>query len=148
MRNMRRIRAVVTAVAASLILLISFGSPASASDQYGLIFGPDGKSQGYYSWVDCKDGTLYQCGNAYDGRMTVDDYGFDGRPIRVRMWAEVNSTWYRYADKWVPNDYVSTFPTGQPPAGAKVRFKICIYKTDYKTVVTCDEWYAINHRAG
>lgn len=78
--------------AVALMMLIAAAAPANASTVSEKYYDSNGRVQGSYIWQDCassySQSSYYKCRTStFDGETTFHDYGYDGRPSRLRIWA-------------------------------------------------------------
>jgi hypothetical protein len=134
-------KSLVAATALTSALVMFTPGAANAATLYGSYYnGATGKFEGSFSLLDCTS----PCGpNAYDGDLTVNNVK-NGYHVRVRYYAQVSGTWYRYLDKLLPDGYSGKWTTGLPPAGAKVRLELCTLDSSYVVRGSCTNRYGIN----
>lgn len=142
-------RRIAVALATALATIVVAAVPANASTVWNEKYAtPSGTFAGTYTWIDCgtfDQTSYYKCRSGVpDSQTSLSDYGNDGRPSRLRIWAYINGSWNLRVSLWVGNGNSYTLNLADPPRGVKMRFKACIYKADYSTVVRCETKYGKN----
>lgn len=143
------LKRVVVSLAMTAGMVVATIVPASAATVYSHYYGPNGRYEGAFQWMDCDEtgnySWTYKCGGyEFDGRLRVMDWGTDGRPTRAWVHAYYNGSWHRYLAGWVPDGYSVNYVTGPMRTGVKVRIRVCVYKADYATRLACETRYTYN----